>query len=231
MGWDDGGNFWWEDSEEREASKTPGAAVHTGQHQSSCLLRGQWGSCWAGAGSGRPWAVLGRLCLSAATELHCRLQCSGPTELPQRKSHFTTKKALCFTTPLETATDPFPAFLSLVFCGRSSVSHVLLSGDSCQLSCAPRAGDCSSNKSFTTVCYSKLQTSLGTKLAKHISLCLLPFLLLWVPIHISRAPQTPLPQHCLTRLRTCQIDSIVLCKTSSRTSKTQKDGPALISTI
>lgn len=48
---------------------------------------------WAGPGLAGDGGVLGRHCLSAAT-LHRSLQYSAPTELPQRKSYFVTKKAL-----------------------------------------------------------------------------------------------------------------------------------------
>lgn len=129
MGWDEEGNFWWKDREERVASETLGAEVHRGQHQSSSFPRGQRGSWWAGAGPGLAshGGVLGRHCLSAVTP-HCNLQYSAPTELPQRKSYFVTKKPFDLS-PLEMTTNPFPASLSLVFCGRSSTPHVLLSGD------------------------------------------------------------------------------------------------------
>lgn len=54
---------------------------------------GQQGS--AGLGQGLAGlGCAGRHGLSAATTAHCTRQCSGPTELPQRKSHFLTKKAL-----------------------------------------------------------------------------------------------------------------------------------------
>lgn len=47
---------------------------------------------WAGPGLAGDGNVLGRHCLSAAMVLHRSLQYSEPTELPQRKSHFVTKK-------------------------------------------------------------------------------------------------------------------------------------------
>lgn len=206
MGWDDGGSFWWEDSEEREASKTPGAAVHKGQHQSSSFLRGQWGSCWAGAGPGQWWGCAAKalpVCSNGAT-----LQSAGirTYRTTSKEEPLCNKKALWFATPLETATNPLPTSqLSLlweVFYIPWSPLWGLLPAELCPKSWW-LAQTSPSPQCVTTNCR---QTSLGTKPAKHTLLCLLPFPLLWVPTHVTpdstpstlpdRAKGLPNREHC-----------------------------------
>lgn len=145
MGWDDEGNFWWEDSEEREASETAGAAVHSEQQEADPSRRKRG---FSRAGQALP----------AVLSLHY----SGRTQLPPRKST-SYQNSLWYTTPLETATNPSPASLGLVSSGGSPTAHALLSGDFCQLNCAPRADDCKLKQdphhSVTTNCRQTSQTS------------------------------------------------------------------------
>lgn len=149
----------------------------------------------------------------------CSLQYSEATEIPPRKSCLETKKALWFTTPLQTATNPFPCLprLSLLW----KVSYIPCSplGDLCQLSCAPIADDWSSNSPFSTACYSKLQTDITNQPNTHFCVCspsLFPGYQLLLPQHLGLTPST-LPDH--TR---GLPDSIILCKTSSSTSKKRR---------
>lgn len=184
-----------------------------------------WEGSGAPAGLGQGLAsdggVLGRLCLSAATEPHRSLQGSGPTELPQRKSHLVTKKALWFTTPLETVTNPFPVSLSLVFCGRSSTSHSLLSGDFASWA-VPQELMTRAQTNPSQACYNKLHTDITwdyTSKTHIIVFAPLPSSLGTNSCFHSTPDSTPsvLPDQAKGL-----PNSTVLCKTSSSTSKIRR---------